>query len=257
MSTVHPLDPFPAFDTSMHVERTRRNLLPLQGSPRQSTLERCLHRNERTMAQSPDDLLDLLARALAGNKVAGERLFIRLTPSIREGVVCALFLADVRGTRGRRGPADVEDFVSKTYIALLENDKATLRNFNPAIANGNLDAYVCRTAQHVTFGDIRLKKSGRVELPTAPEEMPELPHHDLDPEMALMNRDLLEHVLEELKLDEETTELFYLHFVDGWDGPEICEMTNWTPAAFWKWASRVREKCRRILAKLGGKGGAT
>jgi DNA-directed RNA polymerase specialized sigma24 family protein len=209
------------------------------------------------MAQSRDELLDLLARALAGNKAAEEQLFIRLTPSIREGVVCALFLADVRGNRGRRGPADVEDFVSKTYIELLENDKAALRSFSPAKANGNLEGYVCRIAQRVTFGELRLKKSGRVERPTAPEDMPDPPHHELDPEMALLNRDLVEYVLAELKLNEEATELFFLHFIDGLDGPEICELTEWTLTAFWKWASRVREKCRRILGGRSGKGGAT
>lgn len=223
--------------------------LSLQGSPRQGRLERCLHLDKRFMAQSPKELLDLLARALAGSELADKRLTERLAPAIREGVVCAFFMAQVHGPRGKRGPDDIADFMQDTYEELFRDDKFVLRKFEPGKESGNLEAYVCRIAKNVTIGRLRLLKSGRAETPTVPEEMPERPTHGPDPEIAALSRDLLEHVLSELKLDEAGQELFFLHFIDGLEGREICELIGMSQTAFWKWTSRIREKCRGIIGE--------
>jgi len=219
----------------------------LPGSPRQGRLERCLHSDKRFMAHSPNELLDLLARALAGSELADKRLTERLGPAIREGVVCAFFMAQVPGQRGKRGPDDIADFMQDTYEELFKDDKLVLRKFEATKESGNLEAYVCRIAKNVTIGRLRLLKSGRAETPTAPEEMPERPTLGPDPEIAALSRDLLEHLLSELKLDEAGRELFFLHFIDGLEGREICELIGMSQTAFWKWTSRIREKCRVIL----------
>jgi RNA polymerase sigma factor (sigma-70 family) len=206
------------------------------------------------MAHSSQDLLDLLAQSLAGNELAAKRLAGRLAPAIREGVVCALFFADVRGKRSRRGPDDVDDFMQDTFELLFKEKMATLRNFDATTESSNLEAYVCHIAKRVTVGRIRLFKSGRAETPTAPEEMPERMTEEMDPEIAALNRELLEYVLGELNLDEEGRELFTLHFIDGLDGREICDLIGMSSTAFWKWTSRIREKCRNIIKKSGNGG---
>ncbi len=215
------------------------------------------------MAQSSNEILDLLTRTLAGNRLAETRLFQHLAPAIREGVVCALFLANVRGLYGWRGADDVDDLTQETHAELLKNDKSALRNFDPTRDSGNLDAYVCRIAKHVTIARLRVLKRGRMETPTSPDEMPDLPHHDTNPEITLMNRELVQVVLAELDLDPEEEELFHLHFVDELDGPSICSLLEeqqrtrtTTLTALWKWTSRIREKCRHILAKPGRNGGS-
>lgn len=204
------------------------------------------------MTSSIDALLPLLGRTLQGDSLAKQRLFIAIRPAIRQGVVCALLFADVRGLRPKRAMDELDDLIHKTVVVLLENDHAVLRRFDPDTRGGNLEAYVCQIAQNTTFGVLRLKKSGRGEIPTAPEDLPDSAENPEDAELAHIRRDLLLRVLEilEPKLTPESRTLFILHFIEGLGGPEICELIGMKPANFWKWASRMRDVCQRIIEKL-------
>lgn len=207
------------------------------------------------MEDKPAELLSFLERTLAGNRAAEDLLFTSLKPAIRRGVVRAFWISGNGRATHRRTTFSVGDCEQQTYLALLDNEKAALRNFR---TTGDIEAYVSAIAEHTSLALFRKKKAGATEVPMAPAELPEMPDVLPNPEGIHLTRDLLERVLRilEREMTPAARELFVLHFLDGLDGPEICARTGMSPENFWQWLSRMRKLCKRIADKLDSGNGS-
>lgn len=207
------------------------------------------------MENKPADLLSFLERTLAGNRSAEDLLFTSLQPAIRRGVVRAFWMSGNGRANHRRTTVSVSDCVQQTYLALLDNEKAALRNFR---TTGNLEAYISAIAEHTSLALFRKKKMGATEVSMAPDELPEIQDVLPNPEGAHLTRDLLVRVLHilEREMTPAARELFVLHFLEGLEGPEICTRTGMSPENFWQWLSRMRKLCKRIADKLDSGNGS-
>jgi len=192
------------------------------------------------------DLLLLLDCALEGDERQRTRLVEALLPEVREGVVSALKLMH----RFYR-PDSLDDLAQDTLVVLFKDQAAVLRKFDPAVATGNLAAYVRTVAKKTTISKLRRSKSGRGELPTAPEDLPE--RDGTDPEAAIASRDLLlklVSVLPRAGVQEEGLELFRLHFIDGHRGVDIAAHLGLEVDAVHQRLHRMRTVLDKLIQKI-------
>lgn len=200
---------------------------------------------------SPGNLNALLEQVLAGDRAAETELILALCPVMRKSVVRIFGLARM-GRGSRSSSLTIDDCVQNTIVALLKNDRALLRKFDPAKGSGDLEGYVHEIARKNTLNEWRRRRSGAKELPMAPQELPHPVEVIRSYGDAFLAREMLLRIFKILqsKLPVWSLELFSLHFLDELDCSEICEIHGMSEDSFWQWASRTRKLCREIAEKL-------
>jgi len=191
------------------------------------------------------DIGQLVRRVLSGDRRASELLATRLMPIIQKRIAEVL-----RRKRTHASRNDLLDYVQRTLECLWDRDFYVLRRWDPAI--GGPEPYVAKVAERLTLSILRSGRlSGWREDPTESEAF-ETGEGGEDLESSIMNRELLEIVLDRLteELSPRHMELFSALFVDERKVEDVSQQFQMTPAAIYSWKNRVRTLLRSLLAEL-------
>lgn len=194
---------------------------------------------------------DLLELALSGDSAALRELVDRFTPVIQKRVARALLNRRQGASSGRDVRQEVEDLSQEVFVTLFANNGRVLRTWKP---DGGLSLvnFVGLVAQRRTGGILRNgKRSPWRDDPTLTEDLDQA-DSDPSPEVAAASRETLRLLLDRLKewLSPEGWQMFALLFLDELTPEEVARKTAKSPAAVYKWQSRLRQLARRILADL-------
>ena len=196
-----------------------------------------------------DELERTLEAALAGDRVARNRLVDLLIPLVQKCVARALLRHSA--ARGRAIRQDVEDLTQDVLIHLISNDFKVLRAWNPK-GGMSLKNWICLIATRRTNLALRSrKKSPYTEDPTPDENFDRSDPSPL-PDLAAISVDLLRKLL--VRLKEEVSELGYymftLLFMCELPPEEVAKLSGKSIASVYKWQERLRKIVRRLLDEL-------
>ncbi len=186
-----------------------------------------------------------VAKVLAGDRAAAERLVDRLLPTIQKRVAWVL----ARGGRPRRD--DVLDHAQDVLLRLFERDYRILRTWD-ASRGASLETFVAMVAERHVIASLRSgRKSAWREDPTLDVER-ELGAGEADLERQLGNKDLLEQIL--VRLESELTprsrELFRALFVDEQPIDDVASRFGMSSSAVYTWSSRLRTRVQALSREL-------
>lgn len=189
----------------------------------------------------------LVARVLAGDRAAAERLVDRLLPTIQKRVAWVLSRA------GKPRRDDVLDHAQDVLLRLFERDYRVLRTWD-ASRGASLETFVALVTERHVIASLRSgRKSAWREDPTLDVEH-ELGAGEADLERQLGNKDLLEQIL--VRLESELTprsrELFRALFVDERPIDEVAGHFGMSSNAVYTWSSRLRTRVQALTQELGG-----
>lgn len=184
--------------------------------------------------------------ALAGDRDAMRALVEALAPIVEARV--ARSLRRRRGVaRGRDVRQDVADLVGEVFVALFENEARVLRTWDEE-RGLSLANFVGLVAEREVASIMR---SGRrcpwTEDPTEIEQI-DLAEPAPSPESEVESRDMLEHILDELRIATSPKGywLFELLFVRDRSVAEVAEETGMSHDALYAWRSRLTKLVRKI-----------
>jgi DNA-directed RNA polymerase specialized sigma24 family protein len=195
------------------------------------------------MMAHPD--LELIERVLARDRAAGRAFVDKLSPVIQSRVNAVLL------RRGRANRQDSFDLTQEIFKILLEDDAKVLRSWAPQ-KGASISTFVSLVAERRAVSILASgRKSGTREDPedTAARE-------DLDqgptPELRTISRDLLERMLDELRLrlSDKGYEMFHYLFVEEREVADVCELTGLSSDAVYTWRSRLLRTIRAAEAAL-------
>lgn len=189
--------------------------------------------------------LELIRAALGGDSGAARQLVHRLTPTIQRSVNGALL------RRGRRSRQDMLDLTQEIFRVVFERDGHVLRMWDPA-RGASLEGLIGLVAERRAVSLLSVgKRSGWAE------DLHDF--DDFDPpdggpsaDLRLVSRDLLERVLDELKirLSDRGWLIFWSLYVDDADVEVVMRDHQLTRDAVYAWRSRLQKAIARIRQEL-------
>ncbi len=189
---------------------------------------------------------ELIRRALARQPQAATALVDRLSTPIQRQVNAAL----ARRRRGTR--QDVRDLTQDVFRILLDQDGKILRAWSPD-KGASLEGYVGMVAQRkVASMPASGRKSGHSEDAQDPLDFDDAADEGESPEMGAMSRDLLQRVLQELRvgLSDQGFEMFRVLVVEEREVAWVQDHYGMTRDAVYAWRSRVLKAARKIAQNL-------
>ena len=203
---------------------------------------------------NPEDTVDLVQRALAGDQAALERLVARLTPVIQARV--ARTLRDYRSllAGGRDLRQEVEDLTQEVFLELFRRDAHVLRSWQ-AERGLSLENFVGLMAERRVISFLRSgKRNPRKEDPSfAADELEAVAVTvDDDPEKVTASREQLALLLDRLReeVSPQGWQIFDLLYIQELSQPEAKAATGLSDDAIYAWRSRLRRLAQKILAEM-------
>jgi RNA polymerase sigma factor (sigma-70 family) len=196
------------------------------------------------------DPADLLADTLAGRPRSARALIDLLYPVVQARVARVL----MRSAGARRGNArqEVDDLTQEVFASLFEHQGRALRSWDPQ-RGLSLPNFVGLLAERCALSILR---SGR-RTPfsgTGDEErkLDGLPEPGPGPEPAAMSRQLLELLLDRLRLALSPLgfHLFQLLYVEERSPEEVAASARMSSDAVYAWRSRLRKLANHLAAEL-------
>lgn len=198
---------------------------------------------------------DLLERALSGDRAAQCKLVDLLTPVIQKRVARALLSWRQGAASGRDVRQEVEDLVQEVFVYLFKDNGRVLRTWKP---DGGLSLlnFVGLVAQRRASWILRGRLSPWHDEPTLDEDLDQ-PGDDPGPEPIVASRETLRLLLGQMKekLTPEGWQMFDLLFLQELSPEEVARKTGKSPAAVYKWQSRLRQLARQIRDDLSNPDG--
>ncbi len=189
--------------------------------------------------------LRLISQALKRRPQACRTLIARLTPPIQRQVNGAL----IRAGQARR--QDVRDLVQEVFRILLDQDGKVLKAWQPD-RGASLEGYVGLVAQRQVVSILRSgRKSGYAEDPKGPEVMHAEVDGRVDPEVAAIQRQSLERVLDKLRanLTPQGLDMFVRLYVEERDVSWFKEHYGMKRDAVYAWRSRLSKAAKNLADK--------
>lgn len=200
----------------------------------------------------PDDIADLLRRALAGNRTALNRIVAVLTPVIQARVARTLLARRWRLAGGCTVRQDVEDLTQDVFLALFARDARVLRSWQPE-RGLSLESFVGLVAERLVLSFLRSpRRNPWKEDPSFFEDDLDVQAPESGPEEVAANREHLALLLDRLRdeLSPLGWWLFVLLFVKELSVLEVQAATGLSADAVYQWRSRLRGRVRKLLAEM-------
>lgn len=201
-----------------------------------------------------DSELDVLQQALSGDVATLPALVDRWTPVVQARVTRVLRryseIADPRVNQ------EMEDLVQQVFVALLENEAAALRAWQPE-RGLSLDNWVGLIAEQQTLALLRTRKRNPwTDEPALIEEL-DRPSTAPDPEHETLGRDDLDHLLDRMQeqLSPLGWHLFGLLYLEELGVAAAAERSGLTPSAVYAWRSRLRRLARKLAGEVRSENG--
>jgi RNA polymerase sigma factor (sigma-70 family) len=192
---------------------------------------------------------DEVRSALAGDEAALNRLVRKLTPVIQSRVARGLLRWRTGAAAGRDVRQEVEDITQNIFLHLFADDGKVLRSWHPELGLSLLN-FVGLVAKRQTASILRSRKRSpwNKEDPTLFEDFNQ-PARESDPEETAVWREKFKLLLGRLteELSPQGWRLFDLLFLQELPIEEVTRQTGMSPAAVYKWRSRLRQLVRRLL----------
>jgi DNA-directed RNA polymerase specialized sigma24 family protein len=213
------------------------------------------HRPRRAGAAPPggpppvEPTLELVHRALAGERRACRLLVGALTPVVHTRVAQALLRSRSRVDRDLR--QEVADIVQTILLALFKDGGRALLSWDPARLP--LKQYVAIKAERDVVSILRSRRLNPwTEAPTPAEELDEAPDTHGGPELQAASREMLRELL--VRLRAEVTELgwqmFTLLYVEGRTAEDVGAIAGMTVGAVYAWRSRLTRLAKKLARDL-------
>jgi RNA polymerase sigma-70 factor (ECF subfamily) len=189
--------------------------------------------------------IELIERAMARDPASCRILVDKLTPPIQERVNAAL----IRRRKGSR--QNVLDLTQDIFRVLLADDGKILRNWNPE-RGATLTGFVALIAERRVASALRSgRQSGHAEEPTELEDL-DTADEAANPEEQALSRDLLERVLDELRIGTSAQgyEMFRLLFIEEREVEAVMQEAQLSRDAVYAWRSRLQKLVKKIAAEL-------
>jgi len=193
---------------------------------------------------------DLLADTLAGQPRAARALIDLLYPVVQARVARVL----MRSAGGRRGNArqEVDDLTQEVFASLFEHGGKALRSWDPQ-RGLSLPNFVGLLAERCALSVLRSGK--RTPFSAAGDEerqLDRLPEPGPGPEPAAMSRQLLELLLDRLRLALSPLgfHLFQLLYMEDRRPEEVAASVRMSSDAVYAWRSRLRKLANHLATEL-------
>ena len=193
---------------------------------------------------------DLLADTLAGQPRAARALIDLLYPVVQARVARVL----LRSAGGRRANArqEVDDLTQEVFAGLFEHGGKALRSWDPQ-RGLSLSNFVGLLAERCALSILRSGK--RTPFSNASDEerkLDQLPEPGAGPEPAAMSRQLLELLLDRLRvaLSPLGFHLFQLLYVEERSPEEVAASARMSADAVYAWRSRLRKLANHLATEL-------
>ncbi len=196
-------------------------------------------------------LYDEVQSALAGDRVALNRLVKTLTPVIQARVARSLLRRRSGAARNRNIRQEVEDLTQEVFLLLFAEHGKVLRTWEPArgLALVNFVGLIAerRTASTLRSG----RRSPWQDEPCLPDDL-DRAAEESGPEAIAASREQLAQLLRRLteELSPLGRHLFDLLFVRELSLAEIVAQTGLKPDAVYAWRSRLRRLARRLVSEV-------
>jgi RNA polymerase sigma-70 factor (ECF subfamily) len=192
----------------------------------------------------------LLADTLAGQPRAARALVDLLYPVVQARVARVL----LRSAGARRGNArqEVDDLTQEVFASLFEQEGRALRSWD-AQRGLSLPNFVGLLAERCALS--MLRSGRRTPFTSAGDEerqLDRLPEPGPGPEPAAMSRQLLELLLDRLRLALSPLgfHLFQLLYVEERAPEEVATSARMSADAVYAWRSRLRKPANHLAAEL-------
>jgi RNA polymerase sigma factor (sigma-70 family) len=193
---------------------------------------------------------ELLADTLAGQPRAARALIDLLYPVVQARVARVL----MRSAGGRRGNArqEVDDLTQEVFASLFEQGGKALRSWDPQ-RGLSLPNFVGLLAERCALSMLRSGK--RTPFSAAGDEerqLDSLPEPGPGPEPAAMSRQLLELLLDRLRLALSPLgfHLFQLLYMEDRSPEEVAAGARMSSDAVYAWRSRLRKLANHLATEL-------
>lgn len=201
------------------------------------------------------DALELLSRALGGDRAAIRALVDRLSPVIWSRVTRV-------AQRGRRTSDQIrqlgEDLTQEVFAALFQDDGRALRAWVPT-RGLSLEAYVGLLAEHQASSILRSgRRSAWREDATAEDTLvSEVGASDRDA-ARIVARDTLVRVLERVQaqLSPRGLQMFELLVIEERSVEDVSATMGMSSDAVYAWRSRISKLAGAVAADIEGESGA-
>ena len=189
--------------------------------------------------------LELVRAVLAGRTDAARQLVRRLTPTIQRSVTGAML------RRGRTSRPEMLDLTQEIFRVLFEREGHILRSWDPA-KGASLEGLVGLIAERRAASMLAVgKRTGWAEDLHDFDDL-ELPDAAVGAELRLASRQLLERVLEELKLrlSDRGWLIFWSLFVEEAEVERVMAQHDLKRDAVYAWRSRLQKAISQIRRDL-------
>lgn len=191
-----------------------------------------------------EDLSDLLRRALAGDRLAQDRLVAVLTPVIHTQATRTMLFYGVRNVR-----QEVEDRTQDVLLSLFAKGERVLRSWKPD-RGLSLQNFVRLVTKCQVISHLRRYNSWREE-PTPPEKL-DVRVDAPGPVPGLIAEQELELFLARLRKSVSALGwlMFQLLFLQELSVPEAMAASGMSRAAVYAWRSRLRRLIRKLRKEM-------
>lgn len=175
----------------------------------------------------------------------------RVSPVVHARVARSL-LRRQGAARGREIRQEIEDLVQEVFLALFADDAKALRAWEPE-RGLSLQNFVGLIAERQVIAVLRSgRRSPWTEDPTEDEELARSGTPTVGPELRVASRELLQRLLERLKLalSPKGMHVFTLLFVLDRSVAEVRQETGMSDAAIYAWRSRLCKTVRVIAHEM-------
>ncbi|MCK6550824.1 hypothetical protein L6R52_33610 [Myxococcota bacterium] len=189
--------------------------------------------------------IELIRAVLAGDQPAARTLVKRLTPVIQRSVNGALL------RRGRASRTQMVDLTQDIFRILFEQDGKILRSWDPE-RGASLEGMISLVAERRAASLLSAgKRTGWAE-DLHDFDTWEPPDGGTGSELRLASRQLLERILEELKvrLSDRGWLVFWSLFVEEHDVERVMREHQLTRDAVYTWRSRLQKAISAIRREL-------
>lgn len=178
----------------------------------------------------------LVHAALAGEVRAQRRLVERLTPTIQRAVY------GVMRRRGRSSRAEMLDLTQDAFRALFERGGHVLRSWDPG-RGATLEGLVGLIAERRASARLSYGRHSAWAEDLCDFDTIELPDGSADAELRVGSKELLERVLDELRvrLSDRGWLMFWSLFVEEHDVERVMREHELSRDAVYAWRSRLQK----------------
>jgi DNA-directed RNA polymerase specialized sigma24 family protein len=199
------------------------------------------------VSKPKDPWFYVIRRAAGGDSEAQAMVYHELKGSIRLRVTKTL----LRRRWGRDVGQEAMDLTQHIFEELFADGGAKLLGWDPDLG-ASLRSYVGWLADKRADSYLTPRGMSSEELGDGDAASSEPPSNEDSPELASIDRDLVERILEELaaRVSPRVLRLFYLTVVEGRDTEEVCARMEMTPDAVQKARDRLCKLIKQIHAEL-------